>query len=123
VSVGSEGVFWVAQVLVLTPPGLPGVVVQQPYEQFAPPYYPFSAPPATPPAYEALAWQFVVTRDGARSVAAATADASNGPFSQTEPSWTWNGTSWHSTGSGGCGSQSFYWGTYPTIEFVSACPS
>jgi hypothetical protein len=123
VSLESEGRFWMAQVLVLTPPGLPGVVVQQPYELLAPPYYPFSAPPATPPPWEAIAWQFVVTRDGARSVAAAMADGSNGSPTQMEPSWTWNGTAWQAMGSRSCGGQAFAWGTYPTIEFVSACPS
>jgi hypothetical protein len=98
VSIEPEGTFSVAQVLVLIPPGLTGVTVLQPYELFAPPYVPFGPPPPFAPPYEAIAWEFVVTADGALPVAAATTEAS-------------------------CGATAFAWGTYPSVEFISACSS
>jgi hypothetical protein len=122
-SVDSEGTFSVAQVLILIPPGLSGVTVQQPYELFGPPFTPFS-PPTVPPPYEAIAWEFVVTREGALSVAAATAAGTNVSSSGAiEPSFAWNGTTWEPAGTGTCGGQGFSWGPSPLIEFISACPS
>ena len=124
VSLDSEGSFWTAQVLVLIPAGLQGVTVQQPYEVFGPPYgFGWPAPLPSPP-YEAIAWEDVVTRDGAVTVAAAMADATNdSPFGQMAPSWSWNGTTWVATGTASCGFHGWQWGTHPTIEFISACPS
>lgn len=124
VSLEPEGTFWVAQELVLIPVSLPGVTVQQPYELFAPPYSPLSPLPSTPPPYEAIAWQFVLTREATLPVAAATVDATNGPPTQMEPSWYWDGTTWKSAGTGSCGSHGWSWGaTSPTIDFISACPA
>jgi hypothetical protein len=124
VSLEPEGTFWVAQVLVLVPPGLQGVTVEQPYELFAPPFSPVSPLPTTPPPYEAIAWEFVLTSESALPVAATTADATGGPPSQMEPSWYWNGTAWKLAGTGSCGGYSWAWGgPYPTVEFISACAS
>ena len=63
VSLGSEGSFWVAQVLILSPPGLSEVTIGSPYETLA------STTPPSPP-YEAIAWEFVVTRERAIPVVA-----------------------------------------------------
>src|SRR5262249_5613451 len=114
--------FWVAQVLVLIPPGLASVTIQQPYELFGPPYDLLSGP-TIPPPYEAIAWQFVVTQDGALPVAAATTDATNvGSSGQMEPSFAWNGKTWRQVGIGSCGGRGWAWGGIsPTIDFISAC--
>jgi hypothetical protein len=122
VSIEPKATFWVAQVLVLIPPGLPDVTVLQPYELFAPPYGPFGPPPPTTPPYEAIAWEFVVTRDGALPVAAATTDASNSS-DQMRSMWEWNGTT-SPVATGSCGGQAFtLGGTYPFVDFISACSS
>jgi hypothetical protein len=122
VSIEPEGTFSVAQVLVLIPPGLTGVTVLQPYELFGPPFVPFGPPPAFPPPYEAIAWELVVTRDGALPVAAVTADASN-TSTQMYPAWVWDGTT-SQVAEASCGGQAFAWGgTYPWVEFISACSS
>jgi hypothetical protein len=77
---------------------------------------------ASPP-YEAIAWEFVVTRYEAIPVAAATMDAVNSS-KQTAPAFYWNGTSWQSAGDGTCGGEMFAWGGIgPTVEFISACTS
>jgi hypothetical protein len=121
VSLSSEGQFLVAQVLVLTPPGLAGVQIFQPYETLWPNGH-LSPLTASPP-YEAIAWEFVVTRDKAIPVAASTLAASNSS-QQTVPFFSWDGTSWKQDGTGTCGGTAFTWGgTGPDIEFISACPA
>ena len=123
VSIDSKGAFSVAQALVLIPPGLPAVTFEQPYEVFAPPYSVFSPPVILPP-YEVIAWQLVVTRNGAVPVAAATVEASNSSSSgQMVPEFVWDGTAWRSAGAVSCGGQSWSWGTDPSIDFISVCPS
>jgi hypothetical protein len=97
VSITPEGAFSVAQVLVVTPPGLAGVQIYQPYETLWPNGH--TLPLASDPPYEAIAWEFVVTREGATPVAASTQHAA-------------------------CGEEGFAWGgTSPDIEFISACPA
>ena len=120
-SISSEGTFWVAQVLVLIPPGLAGVQIFQPYETL----WPITrlVPLTSPPPYEAIAWEFVVTRAGATPVAAATLAATT-RSGQGAPSFSWNDGSWKQDGTISCGATGFAWGgTGPTIEFISACPS
>lgn len=98
ISVSSEGAFLVAQALVLIPPGLAGVQIYPPYETLWPIDNPFAGMPASTPPYEAIAWEFVVTRERATPVAASTIAAT-------------------------CdGARSFAWGgTRPHIESISAC--
>jgi hypothetical protein len=96
ISLDWEGDFLVAQALVLTPPGLSGVQIYQPYETLWPSGSLVGL--TSSPPYEAIAWEFVVTADGALPVAAATTEAS-------------------------CGATAFAWGTYPSVEFISACSS
>jgi hypothetical protein len=119
-SISREGTFLVAQVLVLSPPGLAGVQIFQPYETLWPngrfPLELTSSPP-----YEAIAWEFVVTRDKAIPVAAATMAASNSS-SQLVPFFTWNGSGWRAEGTGPCGGTGFAWGGRgPDLDFISAC--
>jgi hypothetical protein len=104
VSISSEGGFWVAQVLVLVPPGLPGVRVFQPYETL----WPASrfVPLASGPPYAAIAWEFVLTRDGAMPVAASPLVASK-DSPQTAPFFDWDGMSWRLDGTGTCGGTGF----------------
>lgn len=114
-----DGGVLAAQVLVLIPAGLPGVQVYQPYETLWPitQFLALGSPP-----YEAIAWEFVVTRDGAIPVAASSTVASN-DSAQMAPSFGWNGTGWQQDGEASCGGTSFVWGgTGPDIEFISACP-
>jgi hypothetical protein len=121
-SVSSEGPFWVAQVLVLIPPGLAGVQIFEPYETLWPSGRPAGLAGNPPLPYEAIAWQFVVTKDKATPVAAATVTASNSS-SQAARSWDWTGSGWRSQGSADCGGTTFAWGGRgPLLEFISACP-
>jgi hypothetical protein len=120
VSVSPEGSFWDAQVLVLSPPGLQGVSVEQPHEFFAPPF----AFESTPPPFEAIAWEDVVTSAGANSVASTLADAVGpSPTNKMAPSYTWNGTAWVLTELALCGFDGGAWGPEPTVEFISVCSS
>jgi hypothetical protein len=120
-SISPEGTFWVAQVLVLVPSGLTGVQIFQPYETLWPNGH--AVPLTASPPYEAIAWEFVVTRDKASPVAAATLTSSNSS-DQTVPFFSWNGTSWQQDGTGTCGGTSFAWGgASPDIEFISVCPA
>ena len=72
VSIESEGGFSVAQALIFIPSSPGFVELWQPYETL---WQPGSPPPTLSPPYEAIAWEFVVTQDGATPVAASTMDA------------------------------------------------
>lgn len=118
VSIQDEGQFLVAQTLIASPPdlALEDLHVNQPYEQL-------SLRHASP--YEAVAWEFVVTKDGATPVAAAEADATK-PADHMAPDWTWTSSGVQRPGSGSsrCGGSGGGWGgTGPTVEFISACPA
>lgn len=121
VSLTPDGPFLIGQVLVLTPPGLTGVQIYQPYETLWPLPGPGAPAPAAPP-YEAVAWEFVVTRQKAIPVAASSVAVTKESSSGTIPSFDWSGTGWQSGGSGSCGGAGFAWGgTGPEVEFISAC--
>ena len=122
ISLTSEGGFLDAQVLVLVPVGLPGVQIFQPYELLWPNGSPLSAVSLTAaPPYEAIAWEFVVTRDKATPVAASTLTASSAT-GRSAPSFAWNGKGWEAQGAESCGGNGFAWGgTGPDLEFISAC--
>ena len=116
VSLQDEGEFLVAQALIVSPPDLGSVDTGQPYEQL-------SVHHASP--YEAIGWQFVVTKDGAIPVAAAEADATK-PANRMAPDWSWTSSGVRQLGSGDsrCGGSGESFGGFgPTVEFVSACPS
>jgi hypothetical protein len=120
-SLDSEGSFLVAQVLVVTPPGLTGVQVFQPYETLWPNGQ-FVGLSSSPP-YEAIAWAFVVTRDKAVPVAAASLTATN-PSGHIVPFYEWSGSGWSQSGSYSCGGGSFSaGGRGPELDFISTCPS
>lgn len=116
VSLQREGTFLVAQALVTSPPGLGHVDVGQPYEHVTVRHA---------PTYEAFAWEFVVTKDGATSVAAGETNASK-PADHMAPDWSWtsSGAQDH-PGSSRCGGSGVSWGGWagPTVEFVSVCPA
>ena len=118
VSIQNEGQFLVAQTLIASPPdlGLDDLHVDQPYEQL-------SLRHASP--YEAVAWEFVVTKEGATPVAAAEADATK-PANHMAPDWSWTSSGVQHPGSGSsrCGGSGGSWGgTGPTVEFISVCPA
>lgn len=124
VGIQRERGFLVAQVLVVTPPRRQ-VRIRQPYEELLLPgeRMPYDMPLRTPP-FEAIAWEFVVTRLGASSVAFQTIDADN--FSHRRiPTWTWTGSRWKA-GTDSCGYKSFYGGAVAAnafFEFISGCRS
>jgi hypothetical protein len=121
ISITSQGSFSVAQVLVVTPPGPSGVQIYQPYETLWPNGR--TLPIASNPPYEAIAWEFVVTEDGATPVAASTQAASK-DSTQMASFWGWNGTGFEQDATGTCGGTAYArGGTGPDIEFISACPS
>ena len=120
-SLNSAGSFLVAQVLVLTPPGLTGVQVFQPYETLWPNGQFVGL--ASPPPYEAIAWAFVVTREKAVPVAAASLTATN-PSGQIVPLFEWNGSGWRQSGTYSCGGGSVSaGGVAPELDFISTCQS
>jgi hypothetical protein len=112
VTLHSEGTFLVAQVLVLTPPNLQGVRVRQPYQML-------SLPKLTR-SYEAIAWEFVVTKKGASTVAGMTRDATK-VGDRMAPGWYWLGSRWSGPDSSRCG----YVGLsgVPSVDFINVCPS
>lgn len=112
VSLHGEGRFVVAQVLVLIPPDMRGVRVRQPYETL-------SFPKRRRP-YEAIAWELVVTRDGAVTVAGFTHDATRAA-NRMAPEWNWSGSQWSQPGSARCGFEGF--GGGPMLDLISVCPS
>jgi hypothetical protein len=109
-----KGRFWVAQALVLVPPDLPPVHIRLPYRQL-----PRLKRPAP---YEAIAWQFVVTKDGATSTGGATLDATKGA-ARMAPGWALTGPEAEQgrASTSRCGYQGFY-GT-PFVDFISVCPA
>jgi hypothetical protein len=115
VSLRQEGEFVVAQALIVSPPDLDHVDVGQPYEQLTVRH---------DPTYEAVAWEFVVTRDGATSVAASEADSTK-RADRMAPDWSWTGSEWQGPGGSRCGGSGGSWGGWagPTVEFVSVCPA
>jgi hypothetical protein len=121
IAITSEGSFSVAQVLVATPPGLAGVQIYQPYETLWPNGR--TVPLERDPPFEAIAWEFVVTRDGATPVAAS-AEAASKDSTQMAPFWDWGGSSFTRDGMGTCGGEMFSWGgTGPSFELISICPA
>lgn len=116
-SIDRETGFWVAQALVLSPPGLGHVRVSQPYEELSSSLEPGKSS-------EAIAWEFVVTKDGATSVDSIGADTAKGADRMaTDWSWTSSGAQkagdsrCGGSGSGGAGAGG------PLVEFVSVCHS
>jgi hypothetical protein len=119
VSVGSEGSFWVAQVLVVSPPDLSGISIGSPYETL--PFLPMSDSP-----YEAIAWEFVVTRGNAIPVVAG--DELGMTSSDQIADWLWTPTGWQGGGAPECpGVTSLGYSANltpgPQIWFISACPA
>ena len=120
VSLASEGQFWLAQVLVLSPPGLSGVSIGWPYETL------ITRPMSDAP-YEAVAWAFVVTRDVAIPVVAG--DEFGTTSSEQVASWMWTPAGWQGGGPAVCSGESSIWGAAgdlspgPQIWFISACPA
>jgi hypothetical protein len=116
VSLQPEGQFVVAQALIVSPPDLTEAHVSQPYEELSVHH---------PASYEAVAWEFVVTKDGASSVAATEADATKAA-DHMAPDWSWtsSGPGDRPGGSrcGGFGTSGGGWAG-PTVEFVSVCPA
>jgi hypothetical protein len=112
VTLRSEGRFLVAQALVLVPPGLRGVRVRQPYEVVS--------LPKLPRPYEAIAWEFVVTKEGAETVAGMTRDATK-PGGRMAPGWYWLGSRWSGPDSSRCGYVGLAGG--PSVDFIDVCPS
>ncbi|MDP9341473.1 MAG: hypothetical protein M3Q23_05045 [Actinomycetota bacterium] len=113
-----QGSFLHAQELVLVPPDLTGVQVKAPYEQITLPDGPGTA--------EAIAWDFVVTADGAVSASATTVDRTRAANAMA-PDWDWTGTRWEGPGGSRCGgsltSGGGGWRGGAFVEFVSVCPA
>jgi len=113
VSTKSEGRFLVAQALIVSPSGVRDVHVSEPYEGL-------SLHHASP--YEASAWEFVVTKDGAISVDSAEEDATK-PDKRMAPYWSLTGSHWKQSGDSRCGGSGGGWGGPPMVMFISVCPA
>jgi hypothetical protein len=107
--------FYDAQVLVLTPPDLQGVHVEQPYETL-------SGANARTGNTQALAWEFVVTRDGATSVSSANRETTR-PGGARVPDWFWFSSGPKRSGDFQCGGGGGESGNAngPDVSFVSVC--
>jgi hypothetical protein len=110
-----EGDFDVAQVLILTPPGLHGIRVEQPYEAL-------TGASAANRNREALAWQFVVTRDGATSVSSAHFETTR-PGGRMAHGWFWSSSGPKTTDDFRCGGSGGGSGNAngPEVVFASVC--
>lgn len=112
-----EGTFNVAQVLVVTPPDLHGVQVDQTYEAL-------TGTTAGNRNAQALAWEFVVTRAGATSVSSANYETTR-RGGRMAHGWFWNsagpgpksGDDFQCGGSGGSTGNA----NGPEVSFISDC--
>jgi hypothetical protein len=115
ISLRREGDFSVAQVLVLTPPDLRGVSVDPTYEAL-------TGTNVANRNTQAIAWQFVVTRDGATSVDSADSWTTRHGGGMA-PAGRWSSARWQRAGDvrcgGGGGGSSGANG--PGFAFVSVC--
>ena len=110
--------FDVAQVLVLTPPDLRGIRIGEPYQALAG----FTGGRDTNAA--AIAWEFVVTRDGATSVDSTSVESAKSGSGLMAPRWQWTSTGYQpQPGGSRCGHIGFGGGGFagPLVEFVSIC--
>lgn len=111
--------FYLAQELIVSPPGLQ-VRVGQPYDGLT---WPRRQNRNT----EAVAWEFVVTRGVARTVASSAIYTTKRVKHRHAPAWDWvgSGPKGPSDGGGICwgsGSSGSSWGGFgPTVVWVSAC--
>ena len=102
----------------MTPPSLRGIRVSQPYEAL--PFFPGTGKSNA----EAIAWQFVVTRDGAKSVDSTSVESAKPAGDREAPDWQWTTSGWTGRPGGSrCGHTGGGGGGYhgPYVEFVSAC--
>lgn len=105
--------FDVAQVLVVTPPDMKGVHVEQTYQAL-------TGTGTQSGNTEAIAWQLVVTRRAATSTGGSEVDSSL-PGGGLAPSWDWTGSRWEGPGGSRCGGYGSSVGPGPPITFISVC--
>jgi len=106
--------FYLAQVLVVTPPNLAGVRVQPPYEALTAPYRRNSN-------QQVLAWEFVVTRRGATSIASAEQETTRVGGGMARD-WVWTSSGPKPGGAGQCGGSGGGFGPDgPLVTFISVC--
>jgi hypothetical protein len=113
VTLRREGAFYLAQVLIVAPPKLPGVHVDETYEVLTGPDIQRNN--------EQIAWRFIVTHDGAMSI-----DSAQGGYYEsggTAPTWTWTGSRWKGPARERCGGSGGEQdsGGPQYLDFVSAC--
>ncbi len=112
ISLRENAGFDVAQVLVTTTPEPKNVYLDDLYEEFR--------SPPTRGNEVAVAWQFVVTKNGATPVAAANAESSNPKSKGYALDWNWTRAGpGKQSGSTSCGT--YGGGGGVSVEFVSAC--
>jgi hypothetical protein len=113
VRIKREGRFLVAQALIASRLGVGELHVAQPYEELAVHH-------ASP--FAAIAWEFVVTKDGATPVAASEAAATRAA-NRMAPQWDWTGSRWQEPGASRCGGTGgAEGGSGASITFISVCP-
>lgn len=114
ISLRQEAGFYDAQVLVVTPPDLHDVRVQQPYGTL-------SRAGVANGNTQAIAWEFVVTRHGATPVSSAE-DETTRTGGGMAPDWLWSSSGPKPGGAGRCGGSGGGWGgDGPDVTFVSVC--
>lgn len=108
-----QGDFYVAQVLILTPPDLRGIHIEPPYDAI-------TGTRVENRNTEAIAWEFVVTRSGATPVYSAEEDTTR-PGGGLWRSWVWTGSEWQRSDRSLCGGSDGGVGLNPDVTFVSIC--
>jgi hypothetical protein len=112
--------FYHAQVLIVSPPNLPGAGVRGPYETLSPYWHTGDRRNA-----EVIGWELVVTRKGALSVYSAEIDEAQPALEGRAgaPSWRWSSSGPRRSGSGVCGSAGGGFGGMdgPEVSFISRC--
>ena len=115
ISLRRELGFYLAQVLVLTPPNLRGVPVDPTYEAL-------TTPNVRNRNTQVIAWQFVVTRQGATSVYSAENETGRSGGGRA-PDWTWSSSGPRRSGDSQCGFSGGGFGGLdgPDVYFLSGC--
>jgi hypothetical protein len=116
ISLRRERDFYSAQVLVLTPPDLRGARVDPTYDAIT------RSGDVRNANTQVLAWEFVVTRDGATSVYSAENETSR-PGGGRSPDWIWSSPGPQRSGDSQCGFSGGGFGALdgPDVYFVSGC--
>jgi hypothetical protein len=111
VTLRRENGFYRGEVLIVSPPNLRGVHIEQPYGAL-------SGINEGNGNTEGIVWEFVVTKHGAAPVAAGEGDTTVSA-KHMAPEWTWTGSKWTLAGSSRCGGSEG--GNSASVVLITVC--